>query len=100
VIIPDKVKILGHEYSVVKTSRVRQGRSTTGACCVNLLEIELEPEAPESRRSETFLHEIFEAIICHLDIADKFDHTTMSGVSEVLFAVMRENKLNFGEGRE
>ena len=98
-IIPEKLKVLGHEYKVTIDDKVRRHHSTSGTCCINTNEIDLEAGGPESKQAETFLHEIFEAIKYHLDLGDDLEHRTLSQLSKVLFAVIRDNDLDFRRGK-
>lgn len=91
--IPQKLKVLAHTYTVNESNEPQLGRGTSGSCCSNLLKIELDSSMPQTRKEETFLHEIFEALIYHLDI--KIEHTDLSALSEGLYTVMRDNELNF-----
>lgn len=93
--IKNSLKILGHNYEVRVTREARLANSTSGTQCGNLLRIELSPIEPESRTAETFLHEIFEALNCHLEL--DLQHHTISSLSEGLFQVLRDNKLDFSD---
>ena len=95
--IPTKVKICGHEYSVRFDKNLFATNDTGGKACANMLEITLaDGDFPESRRAEVFLHEIIEMIKYTLQ-AD-LDHKDLSAISEVLFAVIRDNDLDFRVG--
>jgi len=48
---------------------------------------------PESTQAEVFLHEIFEAINNMFDL--QLDHKTITLLSELVFQVIRRNKLDF-----
>ena len=92
--IPNKVKILGHEYSVIYDEKIFMTESSGCAkACANTLEITLSPQVPESRQAEALMHEIFEMIKYTLNI--ELDHQTLSALSELLFAVIRDNGLDF-----
>lgn len=93
--IPKKLKILGHIYSIELGTDPQLGRGTSGLCCANLLRIELDSSVPESRRDEAFLHEIIEALKFHLEL--KFEHEDLTALSEGLFTIIRDNRLNFNE---
>ena len=92
--IPSKVKILGHEYLVCYDEKIFMTENSGCAkACANTLEIKLSPQVPESRQAEAFMHEIFEMIKYTLNI--ELEHSDLSAVSEILFAVIRDNKLDF-----
>lgn len=92
--IPNKVKILGHEYSVIFDEKLFARESVGCAkACANTLEISISPQVPESRQAEALMHEIFEMIKYTLNI--EWEHSDLSAISEILFAVIRDNKLDF-----
>ena len=93
--IPTKVKICGHEYNVRFDKNLFLTESVGGGkACANMLEITLaDGDFPESRRAEVFLHEIIEMIKYTLQV--DLDHKDLSAISEVLFAVIRDNNLDF-----
>lgn len=95
--IPDNVKIMGHEYKVTLCREPMLGRGTAGSCCANLLKIDLDTLVPESRQAEALLHEIIEALKYHLEL--NIGHPDLSALSEGLFNVFRNNRLDFSDGK-
>lgn len=93
--IPNRLKILGHEYTITADCEPQLGSGTSGQCCPNLLKIKLDQSVPNSRREEAFLHEIIEALKYHLEL--EIEHPDLSALSEGIFAVIRDNGLNFSE---
>lgn len=84
------MKILGHTYSVIESTKETQVmRGTTGTCCTGTLEIKLDPSAPQTRYEESFLHEIFEALNYHLQL--DLEHGKMSALCEGVFSVLQDN---------
>jgi hypothetical protein len=93
--IPTKIKILGHIYNITLSVEPQLGSGTSGKCCANLLRIDLDSSTPATRRDEALLHEIIEALKFHLEL--NLEHSDLSALSEGLYAVMRDNGLNFNE---
>ena len=92
--IPDRVKIMGHEYLVIMDPLLFAREDVgSGKACANSLEITLSPGVPESRKAETFLHEIIEMVKYTLQIT--IEHKDLSALSEGLFTVIRDNGLDF-----
>ena len=93
--IPGIVKILGHEYVVIFDKELFARENIgCGKACANLLKITISSDVPESRQAEVFLHEIIEMLKYSLQIEIGHDH--LSALSEGLFAVIRNNGLDFG----
>ena len=92
--IPSKVKIMGHEYSVVFDGGLF-ARENVGCAkaCANMLEIVISPIVPESRQAEGFLHEIIEML--KYSLQSEINHDDLSALSEGLFSVIRDNNLDF-----
>jgi len=94
--IPEKLKIMGHEYVVSFDSKLFMNDAVGGGeACGNDLSIVLAGGMPESREAEVFLHEIIEMVKYTLRI--ELDHKDLSALSEGLFAVLRDNELDFGD---
>ena len=94
--IPDKIKILGHEYAVIKEPHLYK-KADFGTCCPNLLEIRIDSTFPESHQAHAFMHEVFEVIKWHIN--SDMSHELLSQLSEILFSIIRNNNLDFGLGR-
>ena len=90
--IPEKLKVLGHEYSVIKDPKLFI-KTGVGSCCLGVLEIKIDSYFAESKQSEVFLHEIFEAMKYHLN--SDISHELLSQLSELLFSIIRNNGLDF-----
>ena len=92
--IPEKLKILGHEYRVSFDSKLFMRENVGGGkACGNDLSIVLAGGMPESREAEVLLHEIIEMVRYTLQI--EMNHEDLSALSEGLFAVFRDNDLSF-----
>ena len=92
--IPEKLKIMGHEYVVSFDSKLFMNENVGGGkACGNGLYIVLGGGMPESREAEVFLHEIIEQVKYCLQV--EISHEDLSALSEGLFAVLRDNGLSF-----
>lgn len=92
--IPDKILIGGHQYPV----EVTQGDSRFfHAGDLNTwtqeIRINTSDNHPESAQAEAFLHEIIEAI--NHDNELKLEHRNIAVLGTQLFAVIRNNNLDF-----
>lgn len=91
--IPECLKVSGHEIRVEfsDTSHIRgQGEFNHYH---NLIRLESEEDTPEDNLAESFLHEIIECIKAKNNLT--IEHTDLSVLSESLFQVLRDNRLNF-----
>ncbi len=92
--IPDKVLIGGHEYPVEvidgDTRFLNSGELNTWT---QEIRINTSDGHPEGAQAEAFLHEIIEAI--NHDNELKLEHRNISVLGTQLFAVIRNNKLDF-----
>ena len=85
--IPKTIKILGHEYKVETIDWV-EGTRNNGLCCTNKTIISIDNRLPRTRREETFIHELVEAIDHHLELELK--HPQITAVSSALYSVLKE----------
>jgi len=92
--IPTKIKIGGHEFSISiiegGTRFTRAGDVCNWDCTIR---INSSDKIAESSQAEALLHEIIEAINHANEL--KIEHSTICTLSEQLFAVIRNNKLDF-----
>lgn len=92
--IPKKIKIMGHKYKVKKDKKIFiETNYGGGSACANALVIKVSPDVPESRQAEILLHEIIEMLKYSLQV--QLEHKDLSALSEGLFSVIRDNKLDF-----
>lgn len=91
---PARIKVGGHDIRVelVDSSQI-DGKGTYDNYH-NLIRLAIEPDMPEDNITECFLHEIFEVIRVKNNLSIEHSHLTV--LSECLFQVLRDNKLNFG----
>ena len=96
-LIPDKVKIGGHIYTI-KLNFIC--RTDDGQVCCGLHKgaqelIEINPGYPLGTQESTLLHEIIEAINWAGEIG--MEHRQISALEEGLYQVLKDNKLHFDE---
>jgi len=93
--IPKQIKLSGHMINTeyVDTAHINNPGSFNNYH--NLILLEKEADTPESNIAEAFLHEIVEAIKAKNNLS--IDHTHLTVLSESLFQVLRDNRLNFYE---
>ena len=94
--IPKKIKIGGHDVSVIMEEGVRLKKAGDWNSWSNSIRINSDGDLSESYQAETFMHEIVEAINTHNEL--NMELHVISSLSEGIFAVIRNNKLDFGRG--
>jgi len=90
--IPDKVKIEGHTYTV-NFAKVLLNDGVKGQSCNNGLWITIDPALPKQNQESTFLHELGEQICDLNDIT--LEHQTLTTIFRVLYQVLKDNKITF-----
>ena len=98
--IPKSVKIGGHILQVVETDDIQILDSQSyGTWNTMQGKIYIRKSMPQSQKEEVFLHEIGEVLLrSNLDIQEEnFAHKDWSAFSEGLYAIFKDNKLNFGD---
>ena len=96
--IPNKIKVGGHTITVEFADTKTIDDSGAYNNFHNNIRILKEKGAPEDNIAEILLHEIIEAIKCKNNL--ELDHTVLTVLSESLFQVMRDNKLNFSNSNQ
>ena len=89
--IPKTVKILGHLYKVEIQKDSNSGNDNLGTQWGRHLKIWLNENQSVEKMEETFMHELIEAVNYHLEMELK--HHQISGMSETLFQIFKDNKL-------
>jgi len=105
--IPKKLKVGGHIYDVECPYAFTEIGSTKGQLDPESKVIKIDPldyyshkERPESSVAVTFLHEILHAcdhVTGHSVFLGHEGEKIVEGISEVLFQVLRDNRLKFYE---
>lgn len=93
--IPDKVKILGYDYSV-KLIDLNETEKF-GTQDMNTLVIRLNKNKHPSQIKSTLLHEIIEAINCHLSL--DLNHNQINALEAGLYQALKDNDIDFREAR-
>lgn len=102
--IPARLKIGGHWVEVVYPYHFKERSDICGQRDGGLNEIRITNvdlggnQRPESKVAETLLHELIHAadIISAHDIF-KDNEKAIEGISEMLFQILRDNKLHFDD---
>lgn len=94
--IPDKIKILGYDYTI-KMIDLNETEKF-GNLDMNTLTIRLNENKAQSQIDSTLLHEIIEAINFHLGLELK--HYQINALEAGLYQVLKDNNINFREGCE
>ena len=92
--IPNNIKLGAHNIKIekVKAKDIESGGEFNN--WYNLIRLRVE-DNPESSIAECFLHEIIEGIKFKYQLS--IDHAHLTILSEALFQVLRDNKLNFSK---
>ncbi len=91
--IPKKIVIAGQEVTVTLVNGGNRFVNAGDFCCMdNTMQINTD-RTSESVQSESFLHEILEAININNEL--KLPHNQICTISSQIFAVIRNNKLDF-----
>jgi len=95
--IPKNLKICGKDYTVQfdPTMATEEGYSALGFHRGALQLIQINPNYSQSMQDSTLLHEIIEAINYSFELG--MEHKQISALEEVLYQVLKENKLHFDE---
>lgn len=88
--IPDKIKILGHEYPVIFQDVNETGNDNMGTHDGLKTKIFLRSDLSESQKESTLLHEILEAIDYNLRLNLK--HEQIFSLESGLYQVLKDNK--------
>ena len=90
--IPDKIKILGYDYTI-KMIDLNETEKF-GTQDMNTLTIRLNENKAQSQIDSTLLHEIIEAINFHLGL--ELNHYQINALEAGLYQVLKDNDLQFG----
>lgn len=91
--IPKKIKIGGHDILILRHAENQNDWLGFYDARNNTISLTTDTRITESALAEGFLHEILEAI--NNKYESKLDHQALTVLSEVLFAVLRDNDLGF-----
>ncbi len=89
---PNKIRILGIDYSVTYYDQELPGTHAMGLCKNGLCEISISLSSHgHGHEKATLIHEIIEAANYRMELGLK--HRQISGIETVLFQVLRDNNL-------
>jgi len=100
--IPNKIKIGGHFVNVNKVDDMPKMNGNMGSSWNSYNSIRVNTNYPESQQAVTLLHELLHHILQNLGHASKegiHTETNVEAISQALFQVLRDNKLDFREGK-
>lgn len=95
--IPDKLKIGGHILPISFHDSRQIDNEGEFNRYHRMIRLRKEADIRQDIIDETFLHEIFEAISVVYNLA--IEHKSLTVLSEVFFATIRDNDLDFREGK-
>jgi hypothetical protein len=95
--IPETIKIGAHVFTVemVQNLRNENGGGVCGMCNGAECRIRINPGYPQSTNEATLIHEVIEAINYLYELG--LEHQQITSLEEVLYQVLKENKLHFDE---
>ena len=94
-LIPNEIFIGGHSIEIKKVGSDILKNPGHFDSWYHLIKINID-DAKEDIQAEALLHEIIEAVSTIYNLG--LDHKDLTVLSEVLFAIIRNNKLNFLQG--
>ncbi len=89
--IPKKLKILGHVYTIVLHEEEQTGNSNLGTQWGKYLKLWVKKDQHPEVKEATVLHEVIEAINGALDL--ELEHGAICRLTAGLYQVLKENKL-------
>ena len=93
-IIPNKIKFLGHEYRISQVT-ANEIEGCNGQTWLKLLEIRIDKDLPQSRKESVLLHEIIEIVNAHLEL--DLEHRKIEVLEEILYSIFKDNGFSFGQ---
>lgn len=94
--IPSSVKVAGINYEVTKVEGILERFSVLGQVNYHKGLIELDNSLSQDRQEQTFVHELLHATFKEAGY-DEQDEGMIDRVSMVLYQVLKDNRLYFGE---
>ena len=93
--IPPVITILGHKYTLEVVPAHELTTGIWGDYQTRYQKIRLQEGLTESMTANVFLHELCELIL-NFTLECELEHSKITSAADILFAVMRDNCLNFG----
>lgn len=100
-IIPDKVRIGGVDYTVIMEERIidDEGRALRGQIDYNAAKIKLEPNVQDEQgKKQTLMHEIMHGICKHFELSINDDEDTINKIATGMYMVIADNPEMFQGG--
>ena len=100
--IPKKIKILGREIKIVFDKELANREDVSGSAHYRYEKIFIQPSVEGKPRSEddigiTFVHELLHFIGFYIAEDKLSDEKLIKRLSEVLYQVLKDNKLDFSK---
>ncbi len=90
--IPDKIKIGGFDYEIVKINREEEsGTNNPGSHSAQFQKIWVDTHTLQSQQERVLLHEIIEAVNYYNEL--DLSHTQICVLEYNLYQVLKDNKL-------
>jgi hypothetical protein len=91
--IPNKIKIAGIEYKIIKDSKMALDEGLAGSHTTHLCQIRVQKNGYNSQKTEqTFFHEVIHAISDHY-INSELSERQVDNMATGLYAFLKDNKL-------
>ena len=98
--LPNSIRILGFEYSIIRDGQVTSEGSNFGSLHFKTQRIFIDPESTEQKSRTTLLHEILHAILWQTGLCGKFrddkdEEMAIDSLAMALFNLFQDNDLSF-----
>ena len=93
--IPDKIRVGGHEYKVLKNYVFEERADLNAQCASDVCEIRLGQsyrEHCQSKKEEIFLHEVIHAVD-HVYNGGKLEESSVENIGQGLYQALKDNKI-------
>jgi len=91
--IPQKIKIGGHYFEVIKSKELMTESGRHGDCIFNTNKIEINDNAKPDIMGAVLLHEILEALDYMYELG--LEHNKIKTLEVGLYQVLKDNKFKF-----
>lgn len=94
--LPNKVNVVEIEYTVKEVKGLENNHNKMGCIRYGSAEIELDADMSLERKEQVFVHEMLHACFFEAGYIDQ-DEDVINRVGAILYQVIKENKLSFGD---
>jgi hypothetical protein len=94
--IPSKVKVAGMEYEIEEIPDIEEQFDTLGKIFYTKGKIKIDKNLSKDRKEQVFVHELLHGIFWEAGFEEQ-DEDMVNRVSMILYQVLKDNKLQFGE---